>query len=186
MKKLIFGICLLNICFFRASAAPNCCALCPVSIGQTTIFDSSCYSTTTCNCSPIILQNPNTGIQMTTKRQSQTTCVGNTASAKCVSTTTSYSCISGFYGSPTNTLTGCNKCPENATCPGGTTFKCNKGYYYYFPDNERVASCRQCPLTGTTKGIGAISITECYIPSGTTGRDSTGSYTYTSDCYYAQ
>lgn len=102
---------------------------------------------------------------------------------------TSYKCNSGYYGTATSALSGCTKCPSNATCTGGnnSTFKCNKGYY------KNGTSCSPCPFfripnnmiqTGTTSGIGATAITECYIPSGSEFSDTSGSGSYTGDCYY--
>lgn len=44
--------------------------------------------------------------------------------------------------------------------------------------------CTTCPTPGTSTR-GAKKITDCYIANGTTGSDSTGSYKYTSDCYYS-
>jgi hypothetical protein len=32
---------------------------------------------------------------------------------------------------------------------------------------------------------GSTVITSCYLPSGTTGTDTSGTYTYTADCYYS-
>ena len=40
------------------------------------------------------------------------------------------------------------------------------------------------PSSGTTSGNGATTITQCYIPSGTKGSDSTGQYEYIGNCYY--
>ena len=40
------------------------------------------------------------------------------------------------------------------------------------------------PSSGTTSGNGATTITQCYIPSGTQGSDSTGQYEYIGNCYY--
>ncbi|MDE6481825.1 MAG: hypothetical protein K2L25_03350 [Alphaproteobacteria bacterium] len=102
---------------------------------------------------------------------------------------TSYKCNSGYYGTATSALSGCTKCPSNATCAGGnnSTFKCNKGYY------KNGTSCSLCPFfsipnnmiqTGTTSGTGATAITECYIPSGSEFSDTSGSGSYTGDCYY--
>ena len=43
--------------------------------------------------------------------------------------------------------------------------------------------CAPCPLPGTSSG-GSTSQTSCYIPSGNTGSDTTGSYKYTGNCYW--
>lgn len=90
-------------------------------------------------------------------------------------------CAAGEYGTAPN----CKTCPSNANCPGGngSTFYCNVGYYKYG------STCSRCPSSGgvygTTASSGATAITACYLPSGTTGSDETGSFTYTSNCYYS-
>lgn len=90
-------------------------------------------------------------------------------------------CKKGEYGTAPN----CKDCPSNANCPGGngSTFYCNKGYY------KNDSTCSRCPSSGgvygTTSGTGATAITQCYLPVGTTGSDSTGSFTYTGNCYYS-
>ena len=63
--------------------------------------------------------------------------------------------------------------------PGNHSCVCAKGYY-----SNSSNDCVQCPDGGTTANIGSSSITACYIPSGTTGSDSTGTYKYMSNCYY--
>ncbi len=97
---------------------------------------------------------------------------------------TQYRCANGYYGTPNSTTSGCTACPANATCTAGgnSTFTCNKGYY------KNGTSCTRCPASGgtygTTSAAGATSITSCYLPSGTSFSDSTGSGTYTGNCYY--
>ena len=57
-----------------------------------------------------------------------------------------YKCASGYYGTANSSGTsGCTKCPDNATCPGGnsSTFTCNSGYYKY--NNI----CAPCPSSGS-------------------------------------
>ena len=65
-----------------------------------------------------------------------------------------YRCAVGYYGNPTSGSSGCSRCPSS----GGTY--------------------------GTTASAGSTSITSCYIPSGTSFSDSTGSGRYTGNCYY--
>lgn len=61
-------------------------------------------------------------------------------------------------------------------------YQCKKGYY------GSGQSCTRCPSSGgvygTTAVAGATAITACYLPSGTAFNDTTGSGTYTDDCYY--
>ena len=69
-------------------------------------------------------------------------------------TTKEYRCARGYYGTSTNGTSGCTRCPAS----GG--------------------------IYGTTAAAGSTVITSCYIPSGNTFSDSTGSGTYTGNCYY--
>lgn len=60
---------------------------------------------------------------------------------------------------------------------------CKPGYYLSSGD------CLRCPSSGGVYGTSADNntggITSCYIPSGNTGSDTTGSFTYTGNCYYS-
>lgn len=131
----------------------------------------------------------------TTKTGNQSLC--NTSTQKC-----QYRCAPGYYRSglslPNSPLT-CKPCPTNGTCAAGVSKPtCNKGYYMYDASQSssggvtigKTYECRRCPSSGgvygTTSAAGAESITECYLPSGTTGSDATGSFTYTSNCYYSE
>lgn len=78
-----------------------------------------------------------------------------------------------------------------ATSPTGTnlvfcsttfSYKCEAGYY----GNPRTSSgtCTKCPSPGTS-AEGSTSQSDCYIPAGTTGSDSSGTYKYVSDCHYS-
>lgn len=69
-------------------------------------------------------------------------------------TTKQYRCAVGYYGTSTNGTSGCTRCPASG------------GVY------------------GTTAAAGSTVITSCYIPSGSSFSDSTGSGTYTGNCYY--
>lgn len=72
-----------------------------------------------------------------------------------------------------------------AECTTGakTYTACKPGYYLSYGD------CVRCPSSGgvygTTVDNNTGGITSCYLPSGTTGSDSTGSYTITGSCYYS-
>lgn len=71
-------------------------------------------------------------------------------------TATQYRCAKGYYGSPTSNTSGCTRCPAS----GGTY--------------------------GTTASAGSTSITSCYLPSGSTFSDSTGSGTVEGNCYWKE
>ena len=64
-----------------------------------------------------------------------------------------------------------------------TTYSCYTGYYL------SGTSCVRCPSSGgvygTTVDKNTGGITSCYIPSGTSFSDTSGSGTYTSNCYYS-
>ncbi len=115
------------------------------------------------------------------------------------------------YNSPTNPSSmtsllyySAKKCTTTGTCssstPGGY-ITCNTGYYsakgvakYTLTTNSNPASystqlnCTACTTatsnTSATSAIGATAITKCYLPSGYSSSDSTGSWTYTSNCFY--
>lgn len=65
-----------------------------------------------------------------------------------------------------------------------TYTSCKPGYYL---EN---GACLECPSSGGTAGQSAdkndTGITACYIPSGSTFSDTTGSGTYTGNCYYVK
>lgn len=69
--------------------------------------------------------------------------------------TTAYRCLDGYYGTPTNTTTGCYKCPTS----GG--------------------------LSGTSIPGQNLNINECYFPRGRSVTDSSGTYQFTSNCFYS-
>lgn len=72
----------------------------------------------------------------------------------CQVTSNYYACAPGYYGTSTDGNTGCTRCPAS-----GNTY-------------------------GTTATYGTQSITYCYIPSNTDITDDTGTYRFTSTCYY--
>lgn len=86
---------------------------------------------------------------------------------KCTSST-EYRCSAGTYQS------GDILCHTMTDLEGNTKTVCN--------------GCYDCPsseddITGTSEA-GSGSITSCYIPSGTTGSNTTGIFTYTGASYY--
>ena len=99
-------------------------------------------------------------------------------------------------------------CPTSKTCPstcpstewsaGNTGYekRCNSSYQceyrcaagYYGSTLNGTSGCTVCPVVmgGRTSDPGSNRlITDCYIPSGTSFSDTTGSGTYTSDCHYS-
>lgn len=95
-----------------------------------------------------------------------------------------YKCAPGYYG-PNNSTTGCKICPANATCPGGTGFICNDGYYI----NSAGNGCIKCPDSktgglgwdangnGVAASGGGGMIEYCAFYDGTVLYDTTGKFT---------
>lgn len=205
MKKLIIGIFGVGIAILPMSddaygVSYSCCAdMCPISCGSVS-YSVDCNSTSWCNsCKDGYgITDFSTGVTAYQTRRRQWTCNNCVNTATCVTISTRYECGYGWYGSPTSESGPCTPCPENATCPGGTTFTCNTGYVknadgtgctkmariclpgqYRGEDGE----CKNCPSPGTSSS-NASGITSCYIPSGYTGSDTSGSYEYAANCYY--
>lgn len=183
MKKLLTAAIIGAAGVSGAHAALNCCATAPccISASSSCSYDSSCTRTLTCNCGTSSTGLANKyGIVATTTQKQEVYCVGQTAYSKCVAGTTTYKCARGYYGTATSASAGCTACPANATCAGGngSTFTCKANYY------KNGSTCQPCPNSGKSTA-GSTSITSCYLPSGTTFSDSTGSGTYSDKCYYS-
>ena len=86
----------------------------------------------------------------------------------------------GNTGYQKRTYASCNT--ATCVCTKRTQYRCAAGYYG--TSSNGTSGCTRCPSNGSSTA-GATAITSCYLPSGTTGSDSTGSYTYTSNCYYS-
>lgn len=66
----------------------------------------------------------------------------------------------------------CNKCSDY-----GYNYRCAAGYY------GNGTTCTVCPGGGTSPA-GTTTVSGCYIPSGRSFSDGTGSGKYTGNCYY--
>lgn len=184
MKKLfIIAVCVMAMSPGSGYGASFCIPASTLDssfVGQYDCNDET--KCTKCNSMKEINSTAN-GITMTSKSRwtQESTVPGKTPKCGCLATET-YSCASGYYGTATSPFAGCTKCPDNAICAGGngSGFACAKGYY------KNGSTCSQCPPSGTTTGTGATAITDCYLPSGTTFSESTGSGTYTADCKYTK
>ena len=75
----------------------------------------------------------------------------------------------------TRTLAECNT--ATCECTKSIEFRCVAGYW------GSGSTCSACPAPGTSSA-GTTTMRGCYIPAGTTGSDSTGTYKYTANCYY--
>ena len=75
------------------------------------IKDENCASCTNCDTTPSAW----TSVSATIKRRTVKTCNCGTRESGY-----EYRCIAGYYGSPTNSLSGCTPCPEPGTSDAGT------------------------------------------------------------------
>ena len=99
----------------------------------------------------------------------------------CVSDTSWSSYSTGYQK---RTARACNTL--KTLCVETTEYRCAAGYYGTSTNGS--TGCTKCPSSGNVAGqsaAGSIAITSCYIPSGNTFSDSTGSGTYTGNCYYS-
>ncbi len=102
------------------------------------------------------------------------------------------SCSGASTGAWTAHTTGYQKrtvtyCECDGTKHTKTEYRCAAGYYGN--STNGTSGCTRCPSSGGVYGTsaqGSTDITSCYLPSGTTFSDSTGSGTYTSNCYYTK
>ena len=100
-----------------------------------------------------------------------TKCAGCT---NCVSDSNFSSYSTGYQRKATRTC-------DCETCRTTYSYRCAAGYYG--SSSNGTSGCSPCP-SGGTSSAGTTSATGCYIPSGTTGSDATGTYKYTSNCYW--
>ena len=73
-------------------------------------------------------------------------------------------------------------CSTSTKCTSSTQYRCAAGYYGITTNGS--SGCTRCPNSGSSVP-GPTVIRSCYLPSGTTGTDTSGTYTYTADCYYS-
>lgn len=72
-------------------------------------------------------------------------------------------------------------CNCDGTCDSETDYECYGGYYGH--PSASSPYCTACPYPGTSN-IGTGGITRCYIPSGRSGTDASGSFDYVGNCSY--
>lgn len=123
------------------------------------------------------------------RRVKSATC--NTSTGVCTRTY-EYRCATDWFGSSTNGVTGCRKCPTTNLnmvnhCGGDaetTTLICASVAYMELTGNS--GACIQCPLDETRYGYTdkGTAITDCYLPAGATFSDTTGKYVYDDKCWY--
>lgn len=86
-------------------------------------------------------------------------------------------------GYESHTVRTCNT--FNCVCMERTQYRCAAGYYG--SSINGTSGCTRCPSSGGVYGTSVadsnIKITDCYM---TGGSDDTGTFTYTSKCYYTE
>lgn len=110
------------------------------------------------------------------------TCLSSGGSGGDVCDGTCTDCVSTDWtdsgtGRQIKTTATCNK--STCKCTKKTDYRCKAGYY---GQAMMVGGCTACPGVGTS-AVGSTSITDCYV---TGGHDSTGTFKYTSNCYYSE
>lgn len=107
----------------------------------------------------------------------------------------SYTCSTS---SGTKTVISCESCASGyirrqrtltTTCGSATYYECNSGGIIPMPtclagQYLSGGNCVNCPGGGTSNGISTL-ITGCYLPKNKSYSDTSGTYEYTSDCYYS-
>lgn len=154
-KSFIIGI--IVIITGDARAAPNCCATACINapVGATITYDASCTDSNVCNCTGTTETALSGGVIEIRTKTKKQMCSASYVASARCMTDTTYKCAVGYYGSPSIFNKTCTRCPA-------------------FGD-----------VYGTTASAGAAANTNCYLPAQTTGTDTSGTYTYTSDCYYS-
>lgn len=76
------------------------------------------------------------------------------------------------------------------SCSGSSSYEygCAAGYYQTGASGGTI-TCSECPSLGTLKGTsaeGSTDITACYLPANKDGTDNTGTFQFTSNCYYTR
>lgn len=168
------------------------CAACPsgYTLTRQSGTGNSCmsvpYDTCCKNCTNCVSDTNWTAYGTGYQRKVKRTCnCDGTCSEKY-----SYQCANGYWGYTTDGNTGCQKCPDNATCSGGngTGYVCNAGYY------NASSGCARCPDSGLfldknltqpaygTSDIGNNMVSDACFLFGTY-YDSTGQIQIDSNCY---
>lgn len=109
------------------------------------------------------------------------------------------------YGGTTRYFTNCSKCSDSSRTlemkgsyepcgPNAEVLDVSYGEcvqsLIVLPDNCAAGSygkrglCTLCPEPGTSAAASTV-ITDCYVPAGTGGTDTTGKWEYTADCHYS-
>lgn len=71
------------------------------------------------------------------------------------------------------------------TSTSSTQYGCATNFYTTATSPSASMTCSACPSSGKS-AIGNTTITGCYIPANTDLTDTSGTYKYTSNCYYSK
>lgn len=96
--------------------------------------------------------------------------------------------IQNSNGGESRTNATCNT--STCKCSKRIETRCSTGYYGSGMSIVGSTPCTKCPSSGGIAGSSIAGsnkkITDCYIPANTSMTDGTGTYTYTSNCYYSE
>lgn len=110
-------------------------------------------------------------------------CAAPCTTSNCVSDT-SYS--SYETGKEQQVYRSCSA--DKSTCEAYYARRCAAGYYGTGcgspSPTPQTITCTKCP-NGGISGTCASAITQCYIPSGTAGNDTSGNFEYAGNCNYS-
>lgn len=157
-------------------------------------FSCYCQETSTYKCAAGYYGSPTSSSSSCTKcPDGKTSSPGATMASQCTDEGNlgdTISCI----GCPTQSLSWTAAADGyQARCVISTCeVRCASGYYgsaSINTKNSTMSGCNLCPTSGGVAGnsaAGSTSITGCYIPSGTSFTDGTGTFSYTSNCYWSE
>ncbi len=111
--------------------------------------------------------------------------------SKCLEACTTVNCVSDSTWANGNTgyqYKTNRSCSDSTTCSTQIVYRCATGYYG--TSTNGTSGCTRCLSSGGVYGTSIAgnnaAITKCYLPSGTSFSDSSGSGEYTADCYYTK
>lgn len=144
--------------------------------------EGECYVVRDCNTCPSGYQRARVSVGLCTNNVQYWSCEC-VCDDKCESDA-GYSAAGAGYEQ--QTTRSCECYSGSPVCKEYTSYRCAVGYWG--TSSNGTSGCTRCPSSGgvygTTKSAGSRLITACYIPSGSAFGDTSGSGTYTGDCYY--
>ncbi|MDR0741773.1 MAG: hypothetical protein LBF28_03295 [Rickettsiales bacterium] len=139
------------------------------------------------------------------------TSTSNCLGYSCISSTTAYGNCSPWFSSSfsmctqstfVGPITGASDEVKNVCTTSTAPTSCQAGYYLSgascaacarnkFKSDTGTGACTSCATAtennaAATASTGSAAITECYIPSGIEQTDTTGTFSYEENCFYAE